>query len=386
MKSISDRANAIDKKFSELRSLVPVIFSITPVNLLSEKKKFFADPTYNPQFTYRPFKTQPSRIIFRLQKLKIPKNHIIYQLLEKKRADVLEHLRLVQARASDSFTEQSIRVYGKPDQKLISRAKLLIKKLEPEQVQVEYSLDKVMPKFRQAFIKYGIRWKIAPKSMVASAAVIPSKRTLFLRKDMRFSKKFIRQLIVHEIGTHILRVENGTLQPYRIFESGFPGYLATEEGLALYNQEINNCSNEKLMKQYAGRVLAIDYALTHSFSQTFAYLTELGFSKQDAWRLCMRVKRGLSDTAKSGAYTKDYLYLHGYYLIKEFLQSGGNISDLYYGKIGVEHVSMVKKMPGLTNPHFIPAFRYFGFFVHTIEEVLQTPFRLLNDFLLGKKR
>ncbi len=62
------------------------------------------------------------------------------------------------------------------------------------------------------------------------------------------------------------------------------------------------------------------------------------FDQEDAFTLTLRVKRGLGDTSKPGAFTKDYLYLDGYYHVKEYVRKGGSLHALYTGKIGIEHV------------------------------------------------
>ncbi len=41
-------------------------------------------------------------------------------------------------------------------------------------------------------------------------------------------------MLRHEIDCHVLRSENGKQQPFKIFNYGFPNYLETEEGYAIY--------------------------------------------------------------------------------------------------------------------------------------------------------
>ena len=95
------------------------------------------------------------------------------------------------------------------------------------------------------------------------------------------------------------------------------------------------------MKTYAGRVLANDLSLKNSFCAVYNSLLEY-FPKNDAWTLTLRAKRGLSDTSKPGAFTKDHIYLKGFLNVKKYAERGGDIKKLYIGKIGIEHVPLLK--------------------------------------------
>ena len=58
-----------------------------------------------------------------------------------------------------------------------------------------------------------------------------------LKEGVSFTEHRLQGVIAHEIMTHIYRLENGRRQPYAIFALGTAQYLATEEGLAIYNQK-----------------------------------------------------------------------------------------------------------------------------------------------------
>jgi hypothetical protein len=79
------------------------------------------------------------------------------------------------------------------------------------------------------------------------------------------------------------------------------------------------------------------------------------FLQTSHFDLTLRVKRGLSDTSLPGGFTKDYLYLQGYYDVKEFA-SNHDVLDLFVGKIGIGDVKLVKKIPELVSPIFFPSF------------------------------
>jgi len=126
-----------------------------------------------------------------------------------------------------------------------------------------------------------------------------------------------------------------------MFEFGFPWYLDTEEGFAAYNEFKCGLLSPKILRNYAGRVIANHLSLSNSFSRVYNHLLEY-FTRQDAWNLTLRSKRGLTNTALPGAFTKDHLYLKGFLKVKEFADSGGDMKKLYVGKIGIEHVPLLR--------------------------------------------
>jgi hypothetical protein len=179
---------------------------------------------------------------------------------------------------------------------------------------------------------------------------------LKIRGGAFFSETDVRRLALHEIRTHIFRHLNGRLQPVRLFIEG-PGigWLKTEEGLAVVNESIFGLLHAEQMKNYAGRVLAVDFAMKNSFLETFRFLCDF-FPQEQAYRLAQRAKRGMNDTALPGAFTKDYFYFEGALEVMDFLRKGGDLEKLYYGKISLEDVAELEGIPMLSKPKFLPKY------------------------------
>lgn len=371
--------NTIELQLHEVAVRINVLNYINPTNIEFERKKFFASNDYNPQFLYTPLNFDPKKLFEQLRSIDIPKQKE-FALLRQQKASLKKRIFLIRSIGTAKMSKFAIALFGKPTDSLLARARNQAKRISPKKRQKNLSHKEVVSLFKKAFVKYGLNWEIKEKDMVASAAVIAEENTLYLKKGAKFSRQFITQLIVHEIGTHILRAENGRRQPYRMFGVGLPGYLETEEGLALYNQEIHDCMNERLLQMYAGRVLASQYAISHSFRETYTYLRRY-FTQNDAWKLTLRVKRGLCDTSLPGAFTKDIAYLKGYYQVKEYIRKGGSYNDLYIGKIGIQHIKLVKQLPGLKDPLILPLYRYFGYFVTVLEDVLISPLKIIKTAL-----
>lgn len=334
-----DEIKSVDRELYLIFRFLPLL-NLFPINYDKEKEKVLEDKTYNPKFKYSKI-VVPEKIKHKLRNLKINLRKWNKIYLDKKK-ELMDYTRLVESIGTYNFASLSYTCFGVPSRELVNKAYNMLK-LPPSKNSVKYDPISTVKKFLENLLKQGYNWQIREKEMIAGAVTDNTKKILYLNKDRKFDEVAIKRLIAHEIGTHITRLENGRNQIYRIFLMGFPNYLKTEEGLAVYNEKKANLLTNDVLKHYAGRVVAIDLARKNSFSIVYIELMEF-FPKDVAWNLTMRAKRGLADTSRPGAYTKDLVYLDGYYKIKDFVNEGGNIKDLYLGKIGVEHVKIAKEM------------------------------------------
>lgn len=315
----------------------------TPINLEEERKKVLKDKHYNPQFKYKKCQPNIEQIKQKLKQLKIQQG-VFGSILNKKREELINYCNLLQNIGAKEFTIYSKKLYGEPKEELIREAyrivNLGIEDNECRRYDTASSIKKILDSL---MLDYKFNWSVKIKNMTAGAYCDLSKKILYINKNKEFSENELKRLIIHEIGTHITRAEKGKRQRYLLFSYGFPNYLETEEGLATYNEKVNNLLSNIILKNYAGRVIAVNLALKSSFSVAYNELLQY-FDNDAAWNLTTRAKRGLADTKMSGAFTKDYIYLRGKYLIEDFVKNGGNIKDLYIGKIGVEHLPLIKKI------------------------------------------
>ncbi len=334
------------------RVINPVsFFDINPINNESEKRKVLEDPDYDPYFIYPEPKFNYDTVQAQLHSIN-EHDSAFGELLNKKRNLFIDKCEMLNNRGSKKFTVFSRKVYGTPSKKVLDHsANLLTLECEKE----PKTIDSVKAKHMiQAEVNhYGFDYTVDTKNMSASAAVLVSKKMIFVKENFRFSDNFIRRLVIHEIGTHVLRAENGREQPFMMFFHGFPDYLATEEGLAVVNEERFGLLNNENIKNYAARAIAVQMAITKSFSEIYQYLIQF-FTPSTAFRITTRVKRGIADTSKPGGCPKDFVYIEGYLKVKKYLAEGGSINDLYVGKIGIGHIEAIKEMQSLNTPKYIP--------------------------------
>jgi len=328
-----------------------------PKNLAEEKEKFINSSSYNPVFVYEKEGKNLEAIKKVLLSLEIDSTPI-GMLFKKKQKELLEIIDMMQSIGTNKFTEASKSLYGIPDEILVKNAWRLVGLHDlPDKTYISTGQAKVHLQY--AMQKYGFNeWQVKQKDMAAKACVSIKGKVLFIKKNSFYTKKFLNRLIVHEIGTHIMRHENGSQQPYKIFSLGLTNYLGTEEGLAVVNEELNKCLTKATLKTYAARVIAVHKALKCTFRETFNYIKPY-VGKDNAFDITLRVKRGLGNTFFPGAFTKDHLYLKGYFHVRKFIQDGGEIRRLYYGKIGIKDLPVVEQVPNLTNPLFMSQMKHY---------------------------
>ena len=328
-------------------------FFVDPVNEISEKKKFFLNKNHNPVFHYRKTRNETS-LLHELKNLDSCEGaDIIKKLIETE----IAYCSLKKSCGSSEFTKKSISLYRAPGKELLERAIKILgvratfsekQKLSPDYISArisQYIKEKKIP-----------GWDVKTAAISSKAITLCKKRTLIVNKDILFSETDLKRLIAHEVDGHIMRFENSQLQP-PVLRFRLPGALATEEGLGIFSEEKSGVLDQQRLAVCAARVVAVDMALTSSFLEVFQYIS--GFFDDDlTWEITVRVKRGLSDTSMPGGFTKDYLYLKGYYEVKKYVENGGSIRDLYVAKIGIGDIARVKKIKGLVPPKYIPSYEH----------------------------
>lgn len=336
-----------DRALVDVSRASHLVAFLNPVNLHEEEQAFFASPSREPQFSYRPF-VRGEALRTRLEALQITERTPLGQLFRDVKEHLLRELELLSHIGSDRFTD--IQLYGTPSRDLVRKAYRILETVPRMPPAVKpYAATQIKAAFERELQKYGFTgWTIALKPSVARVAVSPSKRSIVINERARCSENDITCLLVHEIGVHVLRAMNGSRQHYELFGSdAIPGYLATEEGLAAIHEQKANALTNNRLRSYAGRVIAAHLALERGFRDVYNELMKF-FTPKDAFALAVRVKRGLKDTSVAGGFIKDHVYLEGKLALEDFVAHGGNLAPLYAGKIGLEHIGLVEQ--GIIQP------------------------------------
>lgn len=352
------------KKIDEVLTRIRVDFEdyshITPINIDEEYQKFVENNfNYNPQLKYAKYSAKDK--IEELKNLKIDEDSDIGKLFFEIRDYLIDFAQQFENIGTDEFHTEHL--FENIDEETLKKAKEeLSKELEEvEESEKNISARELGKKLLEELQKYNLSgWKIDyNKNSSSTVNVNGGKKKITIRDEMFFSEKHTNKLLIHEIGTHALRSENGRQQEYKIFSTGLPNYLSTEEGLASYNEEQQGVSNPHIIKRLARNVLMTNIASKGSFMDVYKtirpYFEENEEGNEKTFKMCVRIKRGLGDTSKPGGFLKDHSYFQGFCKIKKFVKEGGDIKKLYSGKIGIEHLYLLEKGV-LKNPKIIPSF------------------------------
>ncbi|MEC7947851.1 MAG: tyrosine/phenylalanine carboxypeptidase domain-containing protein [Myxococcota bacterium] len=178
-------------------------------------------------------------------------------------------------------------------------------------------------------------WRVEPDTVMSARVLVDgAKRMLRVNPRARFRERDVERLVVHEVDVHAMRAENGMRQVLRCFQTGLPGSLATEEGLAMVSEAHSGHASPGVLARQTDVVRAIDRARQMGFRALYETLCdEVGPGL--AWGISLRIKRGLARPDLPGVYAKDSVYLRGQVLVREWLDEGGSPDLLYVGKVSV---------------------------------------------------
>jgi uncharacterized protein (TIGR02421 family) len=360
----------LDQKVCQLAGAIEanVLNYINPQNIEEEKKTFFEEIEkgnhYNPKFRYPSrnplysyFSMSPTFETHRAELdalLDTVGQDSLGILFEKKISDLFDRMELLKSVGTPNFSNNSEEYYGKISKSLIKYAKELVgKKIKKDKNKITFAEAK---KTIDAFLKKKkLPYSVVTRDATGSKfAVNIRTKKIKINSDVQLTRESVKRLIAHEIETHAYRYENGSLQPYNLFARGLSKeMLETEEGLAVIVEESEGINCAAQLKNYAGRVLAINLARKKDFYQTFKGLEQY-FSENESFTLALRAKRGTYRASEKGAFAKDALYLKGRIEVEKFFSVGHKLEELYKGRYSVHDVPLLGDIDGLREPKFLP--------------------------------
>lgn len=346
-----------------LKGRVALLPNLEPTNVAEERQRFFAKKKYNPQLTYGATKEKHyRRVVEDLSEIVVP-DGALGSLLERRRIELVAGAKAVLAIGTPQFAQHSAKVYAPPSPVSVREALRIHKDhpqhlafLEKAQLMRTETIDGqgAAAQFAAHLQHYRLPWTVELQEQQTARVKVRRSGKILIRQDGVFNPKRIADIMAHEIDVHVLRSMNAQQQPYLIFQRGTAGYLSTEEGLATLAKK--TVSQFKYLCSAALYLVAVDLATKYSFVDTYAALRDLAVQPERAFNLTLRAKRGLSDTALPGAFCKDALYFSGTLAVGRFILKGGDVKKLYYGKIGVDDVKTLAKIPNLVAPRYLPDF------------------------------
>jgi len=243
---------------------------------------------------------------------------------------------LLEALGTPDITEHSIRLFGRPGDRLpgdgptnidaaqhfIAIADELDRELAttsmPDDIPAEVLQVDLQAKLDAFFVHHKINVVLDP-CLIAKAAAGPTR--IRLRTAAAFSEYDRQQLLEHEAFVHSLTALNGREQPWiKSLARSSPRVTATQEGLATFAEQITGAIDITRMKRISLRIIAIDMAMGGAnFLDVFDFFSSAGQSPTDSFTSAQRVFRG-APLGGGSAFTKDTVYLHGLLSVHTFFR------------------------------------------------------------------
>ncbi|MEX1112335.1 MAG: tyrosine/phenylalanine carboxypeptidase domain-containing protein [Candidatus Andersenbacteria bacterium] len=191
--------------------------------------------------------------------------------------------------------------------------------------------DAVQRIFEQALKNVNMDdWEVIIETDRYYMGVEHSEKEIRLPATRTFTRFKLLALLVHELGVHIVRAENGRNGPLLLLSKGLDRYERGEEGLATLYEEALRGSFQDLIRpeRYLAFGLTMgldgtprDFREVYEVIFRYFYLKALLAGRKEttaytraqrrAWETCLRVFRGTDGQTKGVCFTKDLLYQDG---------------------------------------------------------------------------
>ncbi len=344
---VVDAVWSADAELSALSSKFNYLMAVTPVNSSQAFREFKKSGfEKEPVFHYRLLTIDPEDLKRKLYSISFDEieDPTMAYLLRDKRIELDRQITLIEDRNTPQFLYESLQLFPPVEDDLMNLAKKILaqpkrsagksKKLYAGEIaelarkEVNYYQD-IYPEMTA---KVEIREDTPPGLMVSHGNLMVGHRT-------GISGARINALIQHEIGTHSVTFFNGRSQPLKLLYSGLPGYEQLQEGLAVFAEYLVGGLSFGRLRTLAARVIAVRRLTQgYTFAEVFNELhKDYKFGARSTFNTVMRVFRG-------GGLTKDAVYLRGLVEVLNYIGSGGDIETLFVGKMGPEHVSIIREL------------------------------------------
>ncbi len=365
----------IDEELGRIEKATLKHFSMFPLNFEDEMATFVKEKgKYNPQFHYKYNAEMYTELMRSLDSLSIEEGSPQGHIFSKKRDELAMRLQLFHHAGLDAkkFTTISKQLYTSPKKKLLEEAKAVQEEYEKRKHHIAEGKKLTAEETKERLQEYLMRnklqhWHVVIRETGSTRISIgkSKRRNIYLLANSLFPEVDLESIFAHEVATHAMRLENGIHQPYTVMMYGTHQYLETEEGLAIFNQlKFQDKLSSKFYSAARGyvktaEVLETSFAEASELESVLQFLKKRKLSDENLrilFRKIYRVKRGIGDTSKPGGFTKDLVYFSGLKKVEKFLKQGGDIHELYKGKIGIQDVQHTKHMEELIQPTHLPHF------------------------------
>ena len=339
----------VDRQLAQINQSFDFLLQVTPINVDSAWLQFQKSRYEQaPVFYYRPLPIDPALVKRHLYQIPVERieDPTLAFLFREKRTELDRQLTMLLDRGKSQFLYGGLQLYGGVSDSLLKLAIRILTEL-PRRSHDEPSEPLLTPEMFVALADREIeRYKqfipdISSNVQIRDdvTGIMVSQGNVLVGKSTKFSASRVQALLQHEVGTHVLTYCNGRAQPFQQLCHGLAGYEGLQEGLAVMAEYLVGGLGCPRLRLLAGRTVAVHRLIAGaSFVEVYRELDKAyGFKKQVAFSITARAFRG-------GGLTKDYIYLQGLIELIEYLRSGGDMSLLYIGKVGMEHLPVIREL------------------------------------------
>ena len=339
----------VDRMLAESSEAFDFLLQVTPVNGEQAWHEFERKGYEKvPSFHYRPLPAEPlvlKRNLYRapVERIEDPALAMIFR---EKLDSIERQITMLQDRNTPRFLHGSIQQYGGVEDELYELAVEILRVIPPKSregttsgtVNAEQFAERAREEIeylRQQLPQIGATVELRSDT----TGLMVSDGNLLVSTRSRIPLSRVEALIQHEVGTHVLTYHNGKAQRLRHLYTGFAGYDALQEGLAVLSEYLVGGLSKPRLRLLAARVVAAHSLIDGAtFVECFRELDDhYGFNRRTAFVIAMRTYRG-------GGLTKDAVYLRGLGQILKYLAAGGELQPLFIGKIAVNHIPIVREL------------------------------------------
>ncbi len=342
-----DQEKEADLLLAETYSKFSLMYYLKPINLPEQKKKWLKDNSYCPKFAYNQLPDFYDSALKELEN--IPQfDSDIGRLIKARAQELANQIALLQAIGTKEFIPIAEKVFRPltPDEFTVAQNYARFEPSKQADSSPVFSSEQIAAAFQQVLAKYNIHnWRCYISQQNFSSIRVRKNHQIAIPAGKIVREQRLQRLVAHEVLTHILCQHNGEKQHWHIFSYGFPGYLTTQEGLAVMNEiHCEPDQREAILKRTATSALLSHAAANTSGEELMKKLLEI-YKPGDAWRSFVRLKRGLIDTTQPGTVGRQNVYFLGINNIQQL----ATVPDIYYaGRISQETEAIAQKYNSLT--------------------------------------
>jgi uncharacterized protein (TIGR02421 family) len=340
----------VDQRVAEVSDSFDLLLQITPTNNRAARRAFARNRYQKkPLFHYRPLPVDPVLLKRRLYAAPVERieDPALAEIFREKIDELDRKITMLTDINTPRLRQESIQVYGVVSRDLMRSAEEILRVVPPRarngRANGYLDAEAVSRLAREELAYYQRQWRglnagIQVRDDIPSGLMV-SRGSLLIGAGTRLAAARTKALLHHEIGTHVLTYYNGRAQNLRQLYSGFAGYEALQEGIAVLAEYLVGGLSRARMRLLAGRVVAVAHLIDGaSFVDTFRSLREeYGFSADGAFTVTTRVFRG-------GGLTKDAIYLKGLIELLDYLGKKRPLEPLFVGKIALKHVPIIHEL------------------------------------------